>query len=132
MPIREADKRKLELKSLEEQRDYLVAALRDQDWIERLTNNDDFKKFLARVKEAQEKNAEHKSEIVFELEQPRKTRDERAVLNERLMITAATIEATDAIVGWPKEQERRLEEGRKRLPDLEKKIKELGEQNHGG
>ena len=108
-------------------RDQLDNALRDQDWIERLTANDDFKKFTAKINEAQKITLEHRDKIVSALSSSVKSGDQRAELNEQLLITQATIDATDALIQWPKMQEANLEEARKELPELEAQIKKLKE-----
>lgn len=125
MPVRGTDVRRQALQAAEARRDLLDRALRDQDWIERLTNNDDFKKYLARVQEAQAITIDQRDKIVARLSGVLETRDERAELNEKLMVVSATIEATHEVTNWPKMQEARLEDARKELPDLEAKIKEL-------
>ena len=106
-------------------RDQLVSALRDHDWIERLTNNKDFKKYLKRIEEAQQISVEHQGKIVKALSSTLKSRDQRAELNEQLIIVTATIEATAEVTGWPAAQEKRLEDARKELPDLESQIEKL-------
>ncbi len=106
-------------------RDQLVSALRDEDWIERLTNNADFKKYLARIEEAQAISVEHQAKITRALSSTLKSRDQRAELNEQLLVVSATIEATAEVTGWPAAQEERLRVARKELPDLEAAIKKL-------
>ncbi len=103
----------------------MVEALRDADWIERLTNNADFKKYLARVEEAQVLSVEHQAKVIQMLSSTLKSRDQRAELNEQLIVITATIDATADVTGWPKAQEKRLEVARKELPDLEQNIKNL-------
>lgn len=125
MPVRETDKRRQELQAQEARRDQLVEALRDADWIERLTNNADFKKYLARVEEAQVLSVEHQAKVIQMLSSTLKSRDQRAELNEQLIVITATIDATADVTGWPKAQEKRLEVARKELPDLEQNIKNL-------
>jgi hypothetical protein len=107
----------------------LDKALRDEDWIERLANNDDFKKYLERVKEAQAISNEHRAKICMALSSTLKSRDQRAGLNEQLIVVSATIEATDEVVGWPAAQEKRLADARKELPELKARIKELKGEN---
>lgn len=113
-------------------------ALRDQDWIERLTNDADFKKYLERIAEAQKLSVTHRDKIVEALSSPLPRREERAgriveltraELNEQLLLVSATIDATAEVTGWPKAQERRLEDARKELPELKKRIKELKGEN---
>ena len=134
MPVRETDKRNQELRRLEARRDQLVKALRDQDWVERLSENADFKKYLERVGEAQKVNVDHRAEVVEALSQPlpkmvergqrlvQITRDE---LNEQLLLISATIDATAMVTNWPKDQEARLDNARKELPIIEEQIKDL-------
>ncbi len=105
----------------------MVKALRDQDWIERLTANPDFKKYLARVEEAQALSREHQAKIVLALVEPLKSRDQRAELNEQLIAVSSTINATAEVTGWPVAQENRLAGARKELPDIESAIKKLKE-----
>ncbi len=127
MPVLETAKRKQELQAQEGRRDQLVEALRDEDWIERLTHNADYKRYLARVEEAQKLNREHLADIVKYLSGPVKTRDERAEWTEKLLLVNAAIFATAEVTGWPAAQEKRLSDARKELPDLEKRIGELKE-----
>ena len=127
MPVRVSDLRRQEESSLVARRDQLNNALRDHDWIERLTINDDFKRYLARVDEAQSLTIAERDKVVSQLSAPLQSHDQRNSLNEKLIVLTATIDATDAVTGWPKAQEKRLEDARKELPDLEAKIKELGE-----
>jgi predicted S18 family serine protease len=129
MPVRETDKRKQELQQREDRLAQLDKALRDEDWIERLANNDDFKKYLERVKEAQAISNEHRAKICMALSSTLKSRDQRAELNEQLIVVSATIEATDEVVGWPAAQEKRLADARKELPELKARIKELKGEN---
>lgn len=113
----------------------MVEALRDHDWIERLTNNTDFKKYLERIGEAQKISQDHKAEIVEYLSSALPLRREkeggrvvvltREELNEQLLVLSATIEATAQVTGWPEAQEKRLEAARKELPDVEATIKKL-------
>lgn len=114
----------------------MVKALRDEDWIERLTSNSDFKKYLERIAEAQKISEEHKTEIVEYLSGAlplRREREGRIVvlareeLNEQLIVLSATIDATAEVTGWPAAQEKRLENARKELPDAEAAIKKLKE-----
>ena len=130
------DKRRQELQRLEDRRDQLDKALRDQDWIERLTNNDDFKAYLKRIGEAQKISQEHKAEIVDYLSSAlplRREREGRIVvltreeLNEQLIVLSATIQSTAEVTGWPEAQEKRLQTARKELPDIEREIKKLKE-----
>ena len=115
-------------------RDQLVKALRDQDWIERLTNNDDFKKYLGRIEEAQKLTAEQRAQIVEDLSGALPLRKEingrvvvltRDELNEQLVVVATAHTTMAECVGWPAAQEKRLEDARKELPDLEANIKKL-------
>ena len=126
MPVREYDKRNVALKENEDRRDQLVEALRDEDWVERLSQNDDFKKFVGRIKVTQEETVKHREEIIATLTKPLKSPDVRAELNEGLMVASAVISATNDILNWPSEQAKRLKEARKELPGLEKNIKNLG------
>lgn len=103
----------------------MVKALRDQDWIERLTSNTDFKKYLERIEEAQAVSVEHQAKIVQALSSTLKSRDQRAELNEQLLVVSATIEATAEVTGWPVAQEKRLAIARKELPGIEAAIKNL-------
>lgn len=107
----------------------MAKALRDQDWIERLTSNADFKKYLERIEEAQAVSVEHQAKIVQALSGPLKSRDQRAELNEQLVVVSATIEATAEVTGWPEAQEKRLMAARKELPELEASVKTLKEGN---
>lgn len=125
MPVRDQDKKSQELQRQVVRRDQLVSALRDEDWIERLTHNIDFKKYLERIAEAQALSVEHQARIVQALSGTIKSRDQRAELNEQLMVVSATIEATAEVTGWPTAQEKRLADARKELPDLERIIKKL-------
>lgn len=119
-------------------RDQLVKALRDEDWIERLTNNDDFKRYLARIAEAQKLTAEQRAQIVEDLSSALPLRREangrvvvltREELNEQLLIVSTAHMTMGECVGWPVAQEKRLENARKELPDLERRIKELKGEN---
>ena len=105
----------------------MVEALRDHDWIERLTNSADFRKYLARIEQAQALSVEHQAKIVRALSSPLKSADQRAELNEQLLVVSATIEATAEVTGWPAAQEKRLSDARKELPDLEREIVKLKE-----
>ncbi len=125
MPVRETDRRKQELQQQETRHAQLVEALRDEDWIERLTNNADFKKYLERIEQAQAITVEHQAKIVQALSGSLKSRDQRSELNEQLIVVTATIDATAEVTGWPAAQEKRLETARRELPDLEKNIKDL-------
>lgn len=129
MPVRETDKRSQELQQRVVRRDQLVEALRDQDWIERLTHHADFKKYLERIEQAQAVSVEHREKIVQALSSTLKSRDQRAELNEQLLVVSATIDATAEVTGWPVAQEKRLEIARKELPELESRIKELKGEN---
>ena len=124
MPVRETDKRQQELQQRVARHGQLVNALRDADWIERLTNNADFKKYLGRIQEAQAISVEHQAKIVQALSSPLKSTDQRAEMNEQLIVISATIEATAEVTGWPAAQEKRLADARKELPDLEASIEE--------
>ena len=126
MPVTEAEKRKQALQEQVGRRDQLVEALRDEDWVERLSENDDFKKFVSRIKVTQEATTEHRENIIAMLTKPLKSPDVRAELNEGLMVASAVISATNDILNWPSDQAKRLKEARKELPGLEKNIKSLG------
>lgn len=126
MPVLETAKRQQALQVAEARRDQLVEALRDEDWVERLSQNDDFKKFVGRIKVTQEETVKHREDIVASLTKPLKSPDVRAEFNEGLMVASAVISATNDILNWPSEQTKRLKEARKELPGLEKNIKNLG------
>ena len=126
MPVLETAKRQQALQAQEARRDQLVEALRDEDWVERLSGNTDFKKFCERIQVTQEETVKHQDDIIALLKKPLKSPDHRAELNEGLMVASAVISATNDILNWPSEQSKRLKEARKELPGLEKNIKNLG------
>ncbi len=126
MPVREADKRKAALDENTARRDQLVEALRDEDWVERLSSNADFKKFVERIKVTQESTKKHRDKVIAMLTKPLKSPDVRAEMNESLIVASAVISATDDILNWPADQAKRLKEARRELPTLEKNIKSLG------
>lgn len=138
MPVRETDKRKQELQRQVDRRDLLVKALRDQDWIERLTNSDDFKKYLVRIGEAQKLTGEQRAQIVEDLSGALPLRKEvggrvavltREELNEQLVVISTALTTMTECVGWPAAQEKRLADARKELPEVESRIKDLKGEN---
>ena len=131
MPVREQDRRSQELQQQEARRAQLVEALRDQDWIERLAANEDFKKFFERIKATQSIALEHKEECQALLGKPITMPGRRAALNETLLVSAAMVQTTEDIIGWPAAQEQLLKDARKELPTLEANIKKLKRQNNG-
>jgi hypothetical protein len=128
MPVTEAAKRKQQLQALEDRRDHLVKALRDEDWIDRLLD-DDFKRFIAKVGEAQVRNKESLKTTIEALS-GRLNIAERAQANEELLITQAVISATDDIIHWPEVQSAKLKEARRELPGIEIEIKNLKGKNN--
>lgn len=109
----------------------MVEALRDEDWIERLAANEDFKKFSGKIKATQEVALKHKKECEELLGKPIQGSGRRATLNETLLVSSAMVQTITDIIGWPAAQEQLLKDARKELPTLEANIKKLKRQNHG-
>ena len=93
-----------------------------------MSANDDFKKFVKKVEAAQALNEKTKSELVDMLSRPLDP-SRRSEMNEALVVTCATISATQDIIKWPEQQKANLESGRKELPGIKSRIKELTEEN---
>ena len=133
MAVTEVSKRRLAIQQCQDRLAIWDKHLNDQDWIERLTENLDFKKLCELYKaDMAETNSELESMKTMLLTQPMKP-DEAIKVRECVMLMERDRTNADNFISFPGRETSRLDEIRKEYPKVKEQLKELEsmEGNHG-
>ena|SRR3990167_3777401 len=125
MAVRERDKRNQLLEQLQAKLELWDKHLRDQDWIERLLDNGDWKQLTELYIEEGKFECQELKELKHQLCTKPMVPDQVIALREAVMLMEQTQLNREAFVKFPQLEVLRLNEIRKEYPVIKAQIEEL-------